>query len=177
MEESEAFQRTVYREKGNYKTLLASHTQQRSEFIFKVLFNHFIHNNFYDNTKIGLEEAKTKKLVVFSRDQDSPQFGVGHRLGDILYQVDFTQVKVNLNYVDFKAEDFIWLDLLSVVNDSYVSRKTNNTEQPKQDRRERGLGALPIFSFQPKEVPISILGHCYRKFQPINSDCDKMVKF
>ena len=129
MEESEPFQKTVYREKGNYKTLLASPTQQRSEFIFKVLFDHFIHNNFYDNTKIGLEEAKTKKLVVFSRD--SLQFGVGHGLGDILYQVDSVQVKVNLNYVDFKAEDFIWLDLLSVVNDSYVSRETNNSEQQK----------------------------------------------
>ena len=36
------------------------------------------------------------------------------------------QVKVNLNYVDFKAEEFVWLNLLPLGSDNYVSTSEGN---------------------------------------------------
>ena len=36
------------------------------------------------------------------------------------------QVKVNLNYVDFKAEEFVWLNLLPLGSDNYVSISEGN---------------------------------------------------
>ena len=33
----------------------------------------------------------------------------------------FIQVKLNLNYVDFYAEDFVWFNLLPLGFDNYVS--------------------------------------------------------
>ena len=69
---------------------------------------------------MGVEEAKTKKLVLLSRS--SPGFGVSIKIVRIREKllIQF-QVKVNLNYVDFKAEEFVWLNLLPFGFDNYVS--------------------------------------------------------
>ena len=40
LDESEDFQKTLYREKGNYKTLLTSQFERCSDFMFKVLLYH-----------------------------------------------------------------------------------------------------------------------------------------
>ena len=78
------------------------------------------------------------------------------------------QVKINLNYVDFMAEEFVWLNLLPLGSDNYVSTQYITTY-----KRE----LLTIMSIlQPKEVPIVVLGHCYNRFQPMNMTGDITVK-